>query len=302
MSRPGAASEAEVTAVLGVYAGAEAISLVLVSMLEATEDHHQTIKVTGDQIATFAECIGVAVAAMPPLAGLGICLDDSSLRVELTEALRQEGIVNFRIVDRKNAIASYHKRVNKPAGFMNATTVLALGAAEYAYRKPVRGFSVAGRPSRIPGGPVGAAAAAIVCAGAVTMGYAQNSFNGASENALTGPTYAFPTPPKGAKPRPIHMNVRPVYNVSPEPAEATQPYYYYRAPQNPDSPLEVMMPDGKVIKVDLPPILEPPRDMRAWLRQFLMPTKPEQQQVLPLPTPPQQQQQQAPPPPPPPAP
>ncbi|MCE5287865.1 MAG: hypothetical protein LLG14_01320 [Nocardiaceae bacterium] len=274
------------------------------SMPEATEDHHQTIEVTGDQVTTFAECIGVAVAAMPTLAGLGICLDDPSLRAELTDALRQEGIVNFRIVDRRHAIASYHKRVNKPAGFMSAATVLALGAAEHAYRKPVRRFSVVGRPTRIPGGPVAAAAVAIVCAGAVTIGYAQNGFNGASENAFGGPTFAFPTPPRGAKARPIHLNVRPVYSVSLESVDTAQQYYSYdRAPEIPDTPLEVMMPDGKVIQVDLPPILEPPRDLRAWLRQFLMPTKPEQQQVLPLPAPPPQQQQQAaPPPPPPPAP
>ena len=98
-------------------------------MLETAEQHHQTIEIASDLVSTVAECIGVAIAASPALRAVGICLDDPSLRSELVEALRRERVTNFRIVDRKQAIASYHKRVNKPAGFLSAHTVMALGAA-----------------------------------------------------------------------------------------------------------------------------------------------------------------------------
>ena len=152
------------TAVLGVSTGAGAISLVLVVIPEYaqpdlawTPEQFQTIPVTGDPVQTLAECIGVAWAANPEIVAIGICLSDPTQEHRLTEAMRHEGITNFRIVDQANSIAAYHRQDHHSDGFASAATVLTLGAGAYAYRKgPVRGVSQMGRPHKIPGGPVAA--------------------------------------------------------------------------------------------------------------------------------------------------
>lgn len=274
------------TATLGISTGEKAISLALVVMPEAADPQIQTIPVTANHVQMFAECIGVAYAADPTISTIGISVGNAEHKTALIEALKHEGVENFRIVEENRAVAAYHRMKHNSDAFAPAATVLALGAAAYAHQRgPVRGAPRIVNPRRVPGGPVAAAAAVVVCATAITLGYAQNGLGGSSENSAGGPTAQLPAPPKPSKPRPIRLDVRPVGNVTTQEPEETTTYYY--SPQRrPDPPIEVMMPDGTVVKVELPPILEPPRNIRAWLRQFLMPPATPPAPLLPFPSPP----------------